>query len=128
MLDPATWSAGNYSEAYNHHQQRSARTIMTEKPETHRRFLLFGGVEHEPAGGIRDLLSSHDTIDEALQHAEDVARDGYVPPDPQILSDGRISTAHARGWPIEWWHVYDIDSAEVVAEMETFGLPTCDDP
>lgn len=101
---------------------------MTEKPETHRRFLLFGGVEHYPAGGMHDLLSSHATIDEARQHAEDVVRDRYVPPTPQILSDGRISTAHARGWPIEWWHVFDIDSGEVVAEMETFGLPTWDEP
>jgi len=76
-----------------------ADLMLTEKPDTpqkHRRFLLFGGVEHEPAGGIHDLLSSHATIDEALQ-----------------------DTAHARGW----WHVFDIDSGEVVAEMETYGLP-----
>ena len=108
-----------------------ADLMLTEKPDTpqkHRRFLLFGGVEHEPAGGIHDLLSSHATIDEALQHAEDLVRDGYVPPQPQILGDGRISTAHASGWPIEWWHVFDSESGEVVAQMETFGLPTWDEP
>ena len=80
--------------------------MQTEKPDTpqkHRRFLLFGGVEHYPAGGMHDLLFSHDTIDEARQHAEDLVRDGYVPPGART------------GWPVEWWHIFDSDFGEVVA-------------
>jgi hypothetical protein len=91
---------------------------QTEKPDTpqkQRRFMLFGGMDYYPGGGVHDLLSSHETIDEARRHAADLVSYGYVPPKPQILGDGRISTAHALGWPIEWWHVFDSDSGEVVA-------------
>ena len=94
------------------------QTETSDTPQKQRRFLLFGGMDYYPGGGCVDLLSSHATIDEARQHAEDLVRDGYVPPQPQILGDGRFSTAHASGWPIEWWHIFDSDSGEVVAEWD----------
>jgi len=68
-----------------------------------RRFLLMGGHDYEASGGFDDLLSSHDTLDAAIQKANAMVL---------TVVDGRPKSE------IDWWHVWDCDTRLMVAKSD----------
>ena len=71
------------------------------------KFALFGGQEHYARGGMCDLVSTYETLDEAIAEAK------------------RRSCGLYR-YDFEWWHVVDIGSFRVVAKSE-YGAYGSDD-
>ncbi len=71
------------------------------------KFALFGGQEHYASGGMCDLVSTYETLDEAIAEAK------------------RRSCGLYR-YNFEWWHVVDIESFRVVAKSE-YGAYGSDD-
>ncbi len=70
------------------------------------KFALFGGQEHYARGGMCDLVSTHETADEAIAEANELC-----------------STPH---YDFEWWQVVDIERFRVVAKS-AYGAYGSDD-
>ncbi len=71
------------------------------------KFALFGGQEYYASGGMCDLVSTHETLDEAIAEANRRCNDRY-PCD------------------FEWWQVVDIERFRVVAKS-AYGAYGSDD-
>jgi hypothetical protein len=63
------------------------------------KFALFGGPAYYASGGMCDLASTHETLDEAIAEANRRCNDRYP-------------------YDFEWWHVVDIERFRVVAKSE----------
>lgn len=59
-----------------------------------KQYLLFGGDIYYASGGMHDFRGSFATIDEA-----------------RARIDKRIEQAD----PLDWWHIYDIETMKIVA-------------
>lgn len=59
-----------------------------------KRFLLFGGPTYYAGGGWNDFVSSHDTLEEAVEAADKLHE--------QVVND----------W--DWWHVVDASLGQTV--------------
>lgn len=66
---------------------------MTAAGRPFKRFLLFAGEGHYAAGGWLDFQSSHDTLEQA-----------------------KAVAATVPSWTMEWWHVVDATTGEIVHE------------
>ncbi len=68
-----------------------------------KRFLLFGGYQYYPSGGMRDLRGDFDTLEEAEKAATRgesmIAESGY-----------------------DWWHVLDTETMEVVSDRIDYEM------
>jgi hypothetical protein len=61
-----------------------------------KRYLIFGGDHFYAMGGFHDFLSSHDVISDAMRCVKQYP-EGYV----------------------QWWHIFDSESHEIVAYSGT---------
>lgn len=55
------------------------------------RYILFGGDQYYPSGGVGDMQGAYSTVDEAVEDSG--GEDGY-----------------------DWWHVFDVETRKVVAD------------
>lgn len=63
-----------------------------------KRFLVFAGKFYYPYGGFRDLRSSHDDMQEALEAAREAEH------------------THVMDERADWWHVVDASTGKIVAD------------
>jgi hypothetical protein len=69
-----------------------------------KRFLVFGGEIYYAKGGFHDFLSSHDTLEAAVQCAQQ-----YDDTD------------------VEWWHIFDATTGTIVAHSDGEAYGTDDE-
>lgn len=67
--------------------------------ERMRRYWLFGGGAYYPSGGFGDFIASYSYLDEATDEGS-----------------RRIGVCDDREF--DWWHVFDAESEQIVAESE----------
>ena len=84
----------------------SEEDIAMDGSNSSPKFALFGGQEHYARGGMCDLVSTHETADEAIAEANELC-----------------STPH---YDFEWWQVVDIERFRVVAKS-AYGAYGSDD-
>ena len=72
---------------------------------TPRRYCVFGGHDYYASGGWHDFRASCDTLEDAMQAAEE-------------LSTGDTAS-------IEWWQIFDLQERRVVAQSkyQGYGAP-----
>jgi hypothetical protein len=81
---------------------------MDERPNVLRRFILLGGDTYYAAGGFNDFISSHDSLDAAVDEAR--RRESLRSMDA-----------------FDWWHVWDCVTNSVVAKSESQAYGASDD-
>ena len=81
---------------------------MDERPNVLRRFILLGGDTYYAAGGFNDFISSHDSLDAAVDEAR--RRESLRSMDA-----------------FDWWHVWDCVTNSVVAKSESQAYGASDE-
>jgi hypothetical protein len=76
-----------------------------------KRFLLFAGATCYPLGGLRDLIGSGDTVEQAKERA------GLVEETPEYGGTEwycrDVDSDSLRAW-INWWYVLDTQELKIV--------------
>lgn len=71
------------------------------------RYMLFGGEQHYPGGGVNDLISIFDNVDDAKKYLVDR---GF-----KVLRDDGFYMGCTY---IQWAHIYDVQTNSIIFRLE----------
>jgi len=78
------------------------------------RFLIFGGSEYYPSGGVNDLLGTEDSKVKAIAKAGSMMGGEFAVNREDFKTDPEYATQST----VEWVHVYDTQIDEIVYKEE----------